>query len=250
VGPLSRPQHGGQHQLLQQPLSAPPAPHNATVRGDPPQSATRTPCSRAGRSTRRRSLPCRCCRSAHRPEVTRGVPARSLGFGYTRLVTTRHRPTKVRFAYNHVGTGAGRHPADRGLDPRRPCTHHEIRHADHQRQHFITASARAPRPTSTTSRSRRIPSSTTSPTNLSMGPTARHTTKVGFDFQEIFAPTFATLDGARVVRLHRRVSPRTRSAAPASGSFHRPTSCSVSPTPLRWAPRPTPTSARATTTSM
>jgi Carboxypeptidase regulatory-like domain len=123
--------------------------------------------------------------------VTRDVPARSLGFGYTRLVTTAI-VNEVRFAYNHVGLAQD---ATQPLEDLIPGALAPTTKSGMPTINVSTYAGIGARPANFDN----VPVTKDSfvynfSDNLSMVH-GRHTTKVGFDFQEIFAPTFATLDG-------------------------------------------------------
>lgn len=123
--------------------------------------------------------------------VTRDVPARSLGFGYTRLISNAI-VNEARFAYNHVGLTQDATQPLEDLIPGAlaPTTKSGMPSINVNGYAGIGA-----RPANFDN----VPVTKDSfvynfSDNLSMVH-GKFTTKAGFDFQEIYAPTFATLDG-------------------------------------------------------
>jgi hypothetical protein len=123
--------------------------------------------------------------------VTRDVPARSLGLGYTRIVTNSI-VNEVRFAYNNVGLTQD---ATQPLEDLVPGA--------------LAPTTKSGMPTFNVNGYAGIGAR---PANFDNVPVTKNsfvynfsdnlsivhgkmTTKMGFDFQEIYAPTFATLDG-------------------------------------------------------
>ncbi|MFN7918839.1 MAG: TonB-dependent receptor [Bryobacteraceae bacterium] len=123
--------------------------------------------------------------------VVRDVPARSVGLGYTRIVSTSI-VNEVRFAYNHVGlTQDATQPLEDILPGSlAPTTKSGLPTININGYAGIGA-----RPANFDN----VPVTKNSyvynfSDNLSIVH-GKMTTKIGFDFQEIVAPTFATLDG-------------------------------------------------------
>ncbi|MBI3697776.1 MAG: TonB-dependent receptor, partial [Acidobacteria bacterium] len=123
--------------------------------------------------------------------VMRDVPARSLGFGYTRLVTTAI-VNEARFAYNHVGLAQD---ATQPLEDLIPGALAPTTKSGTPTINVNGYAGVGARPANFDN----VPVTKDSfvynfSDNLSIV-SGKHTTKIGFDFQEIYAPTFATLDG-------------------------------------------------------
>jgi outer membrane receptor protein involved in Fe transport len=123
--------------------------------------------------------------------VTRDVPARSLGLGYTRILSSAI-VNESRFAYNNVGL------AQDATEPLEDLIPGALAPTTKSSMPTINISGYAgigARPANFDN----VPVTKNSyvynfSDNLSMVH-GKMTTKVGFDFQEIYAPTFATLNG-------------------------------------------------------
>lgn len=123
--------------------------------------------------------------------VARDVPARSLGFGYTRLISTAI-VNEVRFAYNHVGLSQD---ATQPLEDLLPGSLAPTTKSGMPTINVTGYAGIGARPANFDN----VPVTKDSfvynfSDNLSIV-RGKMTTKMGFDFQEIYAPTFATLDG-------------------------------------------------------
>jgi outer membrane receptor protein involved in Fe transport len=123
--------------------------------------------------------------------VNRDVPARSLGFGYTRIITNAI-VNEARFAYNHVGLTQD---ATLPLEDLIPGSLAPTTKSGTPTINVNGYAGIGARPANFDN----VPVTKDSyvynfSDNLSIVH-GKMTTKLGFDFQEIYAPTFATLDG-------------------------------------------------------
>ncbi|MBI4910673.1 MAG: TonB-dependent receptor [Acidobacteria bacterium] len=123
--------------------------------------------------------------------VVRDVPARSIGLGYTRILSTAI-VNEVRFAYNHVGLTQD---ATQPLEDLIPGALAPTTKSSMPTINISGYAGIGARPANFDN----VPVTKDSYVyNVSDNISIVHgkmTTKIGFDFQEIYAPTFATLDG-------------------------------------------------------
>lgn len=164
--------------------------HNATVRGDVRVSDKDTLFARWSLDQAAFSaLP--LLPPGAQTGVLRDVPARSIGFGYTRLISSTI-VNEARAAYNHVGLTQD---ATQPLEDLVPGALAPTTKSGMPTFNVNGYAGLGARPANFDN----VPVSKDSFVyNLSDNVSMVHgnlTTKIGFDFQEIYAPTFATLDG-------------------------------------------------------
>src|SRR5262245_31910503 len=164
--------------------------HNATVRGDLRVSNRDTVFARWSIDEAAfRAIP--LLPLGAQTGVTRDVPAQSLGLGYTRIVTNAI-VNEARFAYNNVGLTQD---ATQPLEDLVPGALAPTTKSGAPTFNVNGYAAIGARPANFDN----VPVTKNSYVyNVSDNLSIVHgkmTTKIGFDFQEIYAPTFATLDG-------------------------------------------------------